>query len=98
MIGLVFTFEGMGVQTSAPLAQALRVACAGERIAFEQVRAADVQVQVAVVFSALGQLDGFTARLSRVLPRGITIAALRAVRDDCAVNQDAFAAAGQLAT
>ena len=98
MVGLVFTFEGMGVQTSVPLAQALRAACAGERIAFEEIHAADAQVHVAVLFSALGQLDGFSARLSRVLPRGITIAALRAVRDDCAVNQDVFAAAGRLAT
>ena len=92
MVGLVFTFEGTAVQTSAPLAQALRVACASEQIVFEEVLAADAQVQVAVLFSNLGQLDGFTARLSRVLPRGITIAALRATRDDCAVNQGTFAA------
>lgn len=87
MVGLVFTFEGTAVQTSAALGRALHVARGDQRIVVEQTRGdGGGRTQVAVLFSDLGQLDGFTARLARALPQGISIAALRAIRDDYAVN------------
>jgi len=87
MLNLVFTFEAMAarsaVQTSAQLAQALRLARAGEPIAYETIACEeipgcdDVHAQVAVLFSDLRQLDGFTARLTcALLPSGIAIADL----------------------
>jgi len=85
MLGLLFTFDvaavRLAVQTPVFLTQALQVARAGQHIAYQEIRpCGEAHSQVAVLFSDLGQLDGFTARLTRaLLPSGIAIAELRAV-------------------
>ena len=86
MLGLLYTFHAASpqpdAQMSSQLARALDVARAGEQIAYAQVAdARDERTQVAVLFSDLGQLDGFTARLvSALAPCGIALAAVRPSR------------------
>ena len=86
MLGMLYTFQAatprLDVHTSGQLARALDVARAGEQIAYAQVAdERDELTQVAVLFSDLGQLDGFTARLvSALAPCGIALAELRPAR------------------
>ena len=87
MVGLVFTFEAAAAQAFAAISHALRAACLDEHIAFETLReTCGEAAQVAVLFSDLRQLDGFTMRLTTALPPEIAITGLEALCNDRAVT------------